>query len=64
MKKIGLKGGFGIGKKRTKRKGANIFGAAAAEVCGAFAFVHRDLVVLRGVKLDLIRADWAAGRGC
>ena len=31
-KKLGLKGGFGIGKKRLKRKGGNIFGAAAAEV--------------------------------
>lgn len=31
-KKIALKGGFGIGKKRSKRKGGNIFGAAAAEV--------------------------------
>ena len=30
-KKLGLKGGFGIGKKRL-RKGGNIFGAAAAEV--------------------------------
>lgn len=31
-KKIGLKGGFGIGKKRSKRKDGNVFGAAAAEV--------------------------------
>ena len=44
-KKIGLKGGFGIGKKRSKRKGGNVFGAAAAEVrvWSPTRFLARDL---------------------